>query len=223
MVATGRNLGGKEPRGYPGPMEQPPDTTALDWKARYESGDTPWDVGGPHPEFVRRADLLAPPRPGARALVPGCGRGHDALLLAQTGWNVTAVDLVASLADEVGPRLLAAGVDLCIRDALSLSPADLGGPVDLFLEHTFLCALPLHLRPAWGLLVDRVLGPGGRVAALVFPVDKPAAEGGPPFRLTPEDVALHLGPGFRLTFAAPAGSPLDRRNWAEHLCQFERA
>ncbi|MBI1382164.1 MAG: methyltransferase domain-containing protein [Planctomycetaceae bacterium] len=203
-------------------MDKAPGTTALDWGARYQSGDTPWDVGGPHPEFLRRRDLLVPPRPGARALVPGCGRGHDALLLAQLGWRVTAVDLVESLAHEVGPRLAAAGVDLRIRDALSLVPDDLGGPVDLFLEHTFLCAVPLDLRPAWGRLVERVLAPTGRLVALVFPADKPAAEGGPPFRLTPDDVALHLGSGFQATFAAPVGAPLARRNWAEYLALFER-
>ena len=85
-------------------MEEP---HLYDWAAHYAAANTPWDLGGPHPELSQRLSDgdLAPPRDGARALVPGCGHGHDALALARRGWVVTAVDLVADLAETLGKEL----------------------------------------------------------------------------------------------------------------------
>ncbi|MEL6712741.1 MAG: hypothetical protein AAFP86_03160, partial [Planctomycetota bacterium] len=71
--------------------ERSADADAVDWADRYRAGDTPWDIGGPHPELsIRLQDgRLAPPEPGeSRALVPGAGRGHDAIALARRGWQV---------------------------------------------------------------------------------------------------------------------------------------
>ncbi len=196
---------------------------SVDWGARYTAGDTPWDLGGPHPEFVRRVEEhLRPPAPGRLAFVPGAGRGHDALLAAAAGWRVCAVDLAPELTAMAGPRLRAAGVDLWIGDALNI-PADvLGAPVELFLEHTFLCALPLERRCEWGALARRLVARGGRLVALVFPLDKPHTEGGPPWGLTPTQFADLLGPDFELRVDDPVAEPTGQRVWKERFCVFER-
>jgi hypothetical protein len=70
------------------------------------------------------------------------------------------------------------------------------GPVDLVWDHTFLCALPLGLRPAVGELARRVVRPGGLVASGVFPVDRPRGEEGPPWPYRVEDMDEALGPPF---------------------------
>ena len=79
-----------------------------DWEALYLANETFWDHGEASPGLV---DYLgANPRvsPG-QALVPGCGRGHDARALAKAGWSVAGLDiapssvpLAKSLADERG-------------------------------------------------------------------------------------------------------------------------
>lgn len=189
------------------------------WAERYTSGDTPWDAGGPHPELLRRLEAgeLAP-FGGRRALVPGCGRGHDALALARAGWTTTGVDFAPGLAGELGPALAALGGEFVEADALAWS----GAPVDLVLEHTFHCALPPSERPRWADLMARALVPGGVLAALVFPADKPAAEGGPPYRTTTTELAALLAPGFELVADEPLGLPLERRRWAERWARFRR-
>ncbi|HIG53308.1 MAG TPA: SAM-dependent methyltransferase, partial [Candidatus Handelsmanbacteria bacterium] len=68
--------------------------TREEWAERYRVEDTPWNHGDPHPE-VRR--LLAAgefpfPESGRRALVPGCGPGHDACAIARAGFHVTGID-----------------------------------------------------------------------------------------------------------------------------------
>lgn len=65
------------------------------WKDEY----TPWDRGTPS---LALADLLTeqrslfPPTPQTQtrptALVPGCGRGYDVLLLSALGYDVTGLD-----------------------------------------------------------------------------------------------------------------------------------
>lgn len=192
------------------------------WSARYRSGDTPWDQGEAHPELVRRAmvDGLVP-KPGAGDLdvfVPGCGRGHDALWFARAGCRVTAVDFASGLAAGLGPALEALGSRFVETDALTFE----GGPFDLVFEHTFHCAIPPERREDWARLVDRVLRPGGRLAALVFPADKPTSEGGPPHRTTVAGLAASLGSGFRTVVDEPVERGIATRAWAERWAVFEK-
>lgn len=193
------------------------------WAARYATGDTPWDQGRPHPELVAWVASLGSGDRG-RALVPGCGRGHDAVFLAESGFDVTAVDFAEGLTDTLGPALAALGSRYVEADALAF---DEGG-FDLVFEHTFFCAIPPERRGDWGALVRRALRPGGRLAVLVFPADKPRSEGGPPHRTTLEDLSqalgLSTGPGggFRVVEERPVATPIATRAWAERWALFER-
>jgi len=197
-------------------MEEP---HAADWAAHYAAEDTPWDLGGPHPELsLRLTDgSLAPPRPGARVLVPGAGRGHDALALARRGWDVVAIDLVAGLADSVGRELARERGQLIIGDALQL---EFGTSFELVWDHTFFCALPPPARAAWGEVAGSALAPGGRYVALIFPTGKPLTEGGPPFGMVTADVTQALGERFSLERDQPVARPVARRTWPERLAWF---
>ncbi|KAK1959668.1 thiopurine S-methyltransferase [Colletotrichum sublineola] len=69
------------------------------WSALWEEKYTPWDRGGPSLALLdlltTRPDLVPPPQSNSNkptALVPGCGKGHDALLLANLGYDVLALD-----------------------------------------------------------------------------------------------------------------------------------
>jgi SAM-dependent methyltransferase len=195
----------------------------YDWAAHYTAADTPWDLGGAHPELSQRLSdgTLAPPRAGARVLVPGCGHGHDALALARRGWDVTAIDLVVDLAQTLGRELARRGGRFLQVDALAVE-AGPDGPFDLVWDHTFFCALPPTLRAAWGARAAALTAPDGRYVALVFPCGKPLSEGGPPFGMTTEDVALVLGTAFELEDDRPVARPVARRTWPERIASFRR-
>lgn len=194
------------------------------WGERYRAADTPWDLGGAHPELLARlAEELAVPkdaRAGRRALVAGCGRGHDALALSDAGWRVIAVDFVDPSGGELDRRLRERGGEFRRADALSL---DVDAPFDLIFEHTFFCAIDPARRADWGSSMRRALAVGGRLAALVFPVDKPEAEGGPPFGVSVAQIQAALGADFELAVDEAARRTVSRRTWPERWAVWRRA
>ncbi|KAL8713979.1 MAG: hypothetical protein Q9220_002125 [cf. Caloplaca sp. 1 TL-2023] len=76
------------------------------WASLWAAGDfLPWDRGGPNPAFIdlldQKEDRLGSSfvtegsggRRRKRALVPGCGRGYDVLLLASHGYDVYGLEV----------------------------------------------------------------------------------------------------------------------------------
>ncbi len=187
----------------------------VDWAARYRSGETPWDLGGAHPELTRRLSggSLAPPRKGARALVPGAGRGHDAVALARRGWAVVALDLVGAVGGDLGAALGRMGGRFVEGDALDFED----GPFDLIWDHTFFCAINPADREPWGVRARELLLPGGLYAALVFPFGKPTSEGGPPHGMSSADLLRALGARAEVVEDVPVQRRAPTRRWAERL------
>ncbi|MEZ6196852.1 MAG: hypothetical protein R3F20_14180 [Planctomycetota bacterium] len=202
----------------------PPDLPSSEagfWTFFWDRDITPWDLGEAHPEFRRRADELCDDRAdGERgeAIVPGCGAGHDAMLLAGLGWAVTAMDFAAPAAGiDVG--LAGAGGRYLREDVFAHADE---GRYRLWLEHTFFCAIPPERRADWGAAAGRLLAPGGRLAALVFPVGKPAEEGGPPFGLTVADMSAALGERFELVLDEEVIDRAESRGRAERFAIWRR-
>lgn len=154
--------------------------TRCYWQARYDEGRTGWDRGAPSPALERwlATGDLAP----CRILVPGCGRGHEAVALARAGFTVTCVDYAPSAVAALRAALTRAGVaaDVVEADLFSFTPAR---PFEAVYEQTCLCALAPE---RWAEYEQRLAGwlvPGGRLAAAFMQTD--AAEG-PPFACRPE-------------------------------------
>ncbi|RDA91324.1 hypothetical protein CP533_1568 [Ophiocordyceps camponoti-saundersi (nom. inval.)] len=157
-----------------------------------------------------RTDLipLAPvPSPRrATALVAGCGRGYDALLLASFGYDVWAVDDDGARIAKERRRLAAHGrlyppvreavgcgsvtwlvADFLADDwSLGLGSDDGPGRFDLIYDYTLLCALSPSDRPRWAKRLAQLIVPDGRLICLEFPSTKAMSEPGPPWGVSPE-------------------------------------
>jgi SAM-dependent methyltransferase len=80
------------------------------WQELYEQGRDGWDLRGPTPVLARLLGAREVP-PAGRAAVPGCGRGHDARLLARHGHATWGFDFApAALAE--ARRLAATAFDV---------------------------------------------------------------------------------------------------------------
>jgi SAM-dependent methyltransferase len=182
-------------------------TNAHAWQARYDSADTPWDLGEAAPALL--AWLQQNPGEGRRAIVPGCGRGHDALALAQAGWDVLAVDFAASAIEETRAAGTRAGVALTTRqaDLFELTPAEVG-TFDLWFEHTCFCAIDPADRSRYAETAAALVRPGGQLIGVFYAHGKP---GGPPYDTRPEAVREAFQSDFSFTALAVTPHSVPRR------------
>jgi len=216
--------------------ELDPSSHADRWDSLYRESFHPWDRQGPSLALadllLQRPDLVPPAQEhdtrgsplrsetGAvlrrSALIPGCGLGHDALLLASFGYDVWALD-VSSKGIELAkenekhaaqkevyqpPEGIERGTlhwvvaDFFADDWTKGAGAEGSGKFDLIFDYTFLCALPVDMRPRWAQRMASLMAHKGRLVCLEFPSGKPLTEHGPPWGVNPEVYeALLSAPG----------------------------
>ncbi len=159
--------------------------TALFWDRRYQQGSDGWELGQPAPpleEFLRHHPLA--PQPPGRVLVPGCGRGHEARLLAALGFAVVGLDFSAEAIAVARQGAAAPGASLRwlqadLFDRATLAAQGLGAAsLQGWLEHTCFCAIEPGQRPAYLQTVRELLAPGGWLLGLFWCHGRP---GGPPY------------------------------------------
>ena len=152
------------------------------WQERFNNNDTPWDRGEASPQL--RAWLDAGVLQPCRILLPGCGTGHEAALLAARGFDVTAIDYAPAAVARTRARLAEAKLDANIveADALTWQP---DSAFDAIYEQTCLCAIHPDLWTAYAAQLHRWLKRGGTLYALFAQIVRPgAATGfveGPPY------------------------------------------
>lgn len=152
------------------------------WQQRFQSDDMPWDRGAANPQLA--AWLAAGALKPCRMLIPGCGSGYEAAVLAAAGFDVTALDYAPEAIERTRRRLDAAGLAATVieADVLSWQPAQ---AFDAVYEQTCLCALYPDQWRDYADQLQRWLAPSGRLFALFMQLLRPgAAEGsiqGPPY------------------------------------------
>lgn len=71
-------------------------THTTKWDDLWKEGFVPWDRGFPSPALVdllaERKDLFPAKQGRKKALVPGCGKGYDVLLLSSWGYDAYGLD-----------------------------------------------------------------------------------------------------------------------------------
>ncbi|OTB18792.1 hypothetical protein K445DRAFT_307680 [Daldinia sp. EC12] len=186
------------------------------WDELWQSGeDDLWDRGKPSPALIdfieSRPDVLRPSREGRRlrALVPGCGKGYDVVMLALHGFDAYGLE-VSKKGVEVA-RAYAAN-ELAEPRAFNYGnkeewPVEKRGEVhfiagdffrkgweaqcgdtklegfDLIYDYTFLCALVPEMRKDWARRMRELLAPTGVLICLEFPLYKDLRASGPPWGL----------------------------------------
>lgn len=198
----------------------------FDWRALYEDGTTPWDLGGAHPGLVNWLTGAGWDLHLKSAVVPGCGKGSDVICLAKAGMRVAAIDAVDLCGEHFAQELGQLGGSFHVTNFLKLDGAGvsaLGGPWQLLYEHTIFCAIDPEQRAAFGAAAAAAVAPGGYLLTLLFPIDKPLADGGPPHRAEPAHMLAALGDAFELIEQAPCDDHAPGRfQWTEQRMLFRR-
>ncbi|KAG8808623.1 hypothetical protein FRC19_005804, partial [Serendipita sp. 401] len=148
----------------------------------------PWDkLGAPQPPLrtLLESDQQDWPRNG-RALVPGCGRGYDAVFIATTlGLDTLAVDISPTAVKAANaflassPTVPPGKVAFQEADFFTFSVED-DQRFDLIYDYTFFVAIPPTRRADWGRQMNTLVKPGGFLITLIYPLN-PKRDDGPPF------------------------------------------
>jgi SAM-dependent methyltransferase len=170
------------------------DYKCEDWQRHYEENDLGWDLGQVAPPFVKlwQEEKL----PLGKVLVPGCGRGHEVVFLAENGFDVTAIDFSSGAVTYLKNALKKRNLEgrILHQDFFSLDESH-EGAYDLVLEQTFFCAISPKQRRDYVLNVSRILKPGGILVGLFYHTDE---QGGPPYNTTREDIEMHFSKKFEI-------------------------
>ena len=187
------------------------------WEYLYQHGGDGWELGRTPPPLL---DWIRdnPPRPGQRTIVLGCGRGHEAQVLAQAGAaqgaEVVAVDIAPSAVAFVraasAGREWAAHLHPLEADLFTLAASDPRhrGAYDLLCEHCCFCAIEPHRRAEYVRAAAELLRPGGLLVGLFYCHNYP---GGPPYAVSHAELYEHLATAFTVQSAVvPENSIITR-------------
>lgn len=173
---------------------------SVDWNARYQSGDTPWDKGEPHPELpfllAEHKKILGAAK---TILVPGCGVGHDARLIADScKAKVTGLDLAEEAIERARQHRGPTEIEWRVGDLFCLQEK-----VDLIFEHTCFCAISLESRSRYVESVSRLLPVGGHLLGIFFLNPDHEGEEGPPFGVRRDELENFFSESFELVWSLP--------------------
>ncbi len=187
------------------------------WENRYQENNTPWDLGQAAPAFISLFHSDNPPEPG-RATVLGCGRGYDALIFADHGFDVIGFDFSASaiedaqiIADKVG-----ISAKFIQRDIFELS-AEFENYFDYVIEHTCFCAIDPQRRFDYVNVVNSILKPEGEMIAVFFTHNRP---GGPPYGIAPAQIKQYMDRSFETISLHPVINSVPKRIDEQYLGRF---
>jgi len=196
-------------------------SVAAFWEGLYAERQDGWELGEAAPALEAWLASGRSFRPGARVAVPGCGRGHDARLLARRGYEVTGIDFAEAAVTEARRLAAREGVSVAFerRDVFTLA-GDHRGAFDAVWEYTCFCAIDPERRADYARVLHDILEPAGTLLACFFPLKEGAD--GPPFPVSLGDIDAALGPFFRVVEAGPPAASPERRRGLEWLVLAER-
>ncbi|MCA9170213.1 MAG: methyltransferase domain-containing protein [Planctomycetales bacterium] len=145
------------------------------WQQRYIEGAIGWDRGKPSPQLHKwLADEAIEP---CRILIPGCGRGHEVIALAEREFSVTGIDFADSAITYLRQeqRLRKLQFDVIQTDLFAYQPSE---PFDAVYEQTCLCAIDPSQWETYEQLLCCWTKPGATLLASFMQSD---ASEGPPF------------------------------------------
>ncbi|RKK21513.1 hypothetical protein BFJ68_g17990 [Fusarium oxysporum] len=195
---------------------RPPEQQSRGWSELWDLDQSHlWDRAKPSPALVdlveSSLEVLPSSRQGRRprALVPGCGKGYDVVMLALHDFDVYGLDVSAKgveIARQYAVTELAEPKEYNFGEKEKFSAAQPGTVkilvgdffnrqwevscaqdgcegFDLIYDYTFLCALLPEMRKDWGRRMSELLLPTGVLVCLEFPLYKDLKALGPPWGL----------------------------------------
>ena len=167
----------------------------MDWEEIYRKGEVFWNKGEPSPpmkQYLERRTLRG------RALVPGCGHGHEVALAVEHGLDAIGLDIAPTGVEEAR-KLYPHLAERFVAGDFFDPPAEIRGAFDVILEHTCMSGLHPSLRADYRRGIDLALRPGGLLVGVWFiDPDLDPGEEGPPFAFSVPDLTALFADGYEV-------------------------
>jgi SAM-dependent methyltransferase len=189
------------------------------WDDIYLENDTGWDLRGVTPFFDSISNELIQ----GKVCILGCGRGYDAIMFAEKGFDVTAVDFAPTPISELNKLAIQKSVIITtVQDDIFSLVEKFPDTFDYVIEQTCFCAIDPNRRKEYETLVRTILKPGGKLVGLWFPLDKSQEEGGPPFGTTIYEVKSIFNSGWKIEKENFPSQSVEPRKGREKLIIFKK-
>ncbi|MEJ2672347.1 MAG: methyltransferase domain-containing protein [Deltaproteobacteria bacterium] len=166
------------------------------FKKRYESGNTPWDIGKPDVNLIQTVTTMAL-RP-CKALDIGCGTGDNSIWLSRNGFQVTGVDISQVAIEQALKKALKAHVKCTFMALDFLTNKISGAPFGLAFDRGCFHALNSDAeRTSFAENVAAHLQKDGLWLSLIGNADAQRQSPGPPQR-TAGDIVNAVEPCFEI-------------------------
>jgi len=184
-----------------------------DWERHYDEKDLRWDIHEAAPPLVHlwKERIFSP----CKAIIPGCGAGHEVMFLVKKGFNVTAVDYTHGAIKLIKNTLKKNNYsgELLRQDFFKLD-CKYNEAFELMLEHTFFCAISPTKRREYVETAKRFLKPGGYLIGLFYETNE---DGGPPFNTRQEDIENFFSDSFMIESLSKTLHSAEQRRGKEWL------
>jgi hypothetical protein len=150
----------------------------MDWEKIYVDGEVFWNKGEPSPPLKQY--LERNPTRG-RALVPGCGHGHEVALAVDHGIDAIGLDIAPTGIKEAQALYPKLAERFVVGDLFNPT-AEMRDAFDLVIEHTCMSGLHPSLRADYRRGIDLTLRRGGLLIGVWFiNPDLDPGDEGPPY------------------------------------------
>ena len=167
----------------------------MNWEEIYQKGEVFWNKGEASPpmkQYLERHPVRG------RALVPGCGHGHEVALAVEHGLDAIGLDIAPTGVAEARALYPKLAERFVVGDLFN-PPAELRGAFDVVLEHTCLSGLHPSLRADYRRGIDLTLKRGGLLIGVWFiEPDLDPGDEGPPFPFSVPDLTALFARGYEV-------------------------
>ena len=191
------------------------------WNSKYINNEHGWDIGEATPIFKNWSSKLKSLE-NINICIPGCGYGHDAIYLANAGFNVYAFDFSKDAINNLNSRITS---DIFLKtycvDFFKISN-DFLYQFDFILEYTFYCAISPSKRLQYVDKCHELLKEKGRLISIMLPFENNRGSNGPPFQVTRDELTLNFEKKFNVIKIEKSNLSIEPRKDIELYVEYEK-
>ncbi len=191
------------------------------WNEKYIKDEASWELDSPTPVFEQllKTDFLLPK---GSVLVIGCGSGHDSILFAENGYEVTAIDFSSEAIRRAKSNAEKKNISInfLTKDLFHLVES-FENKFDYVLEYVTFCAIDPNRQEEYARVVHSILKNHGKLVALFFPLVNRAGHV-PPFPIEIVPTYKMFSKFFRLKYFERSKNSVKPRLGNEVLMIWEK-